>query len=84
MVRAIAKLVDATGGEYLGTAFAVSEMQALTAFHCIGDLDSGKVTHRSGSLRVSGRRSRRSRIRIGGPLAGLRRATVPDTVTERS
>lgn len=41
MNRAIGRLVDADRGEHLGTVFAVSGRLALTAFHCVGDRDSG-------------------------------------------
>ncbi len=43
MKMAIGKLLNEYGGDFLGTAFAVSPTLALTAFHCIGDGDTGKV-----------------------------------------
>jgi len=50
MALAIAKLL-APDGSHLGTAFAVSEFLALTAFHCIGDRMTGVVNHRKTTLR---------------------------------
>lgn len=42
MEPAIGKLLDASG-KVVGTAFAVSSSRVLTAFHCIGDIETGKV-----------------------------------------
>jgi hypothetical protein len=42
---AIGRLCDNSGTVSLGTAFAVSQALVLTAFHCIGDYESGSVLH---------------------------------------
>jgi len=46
MTAAIAKLFDGVpekGGVFRGTAFAVSREVGLTAFHCVGNRESGEV-----------------------------------------
>lgn len=43
MTLAVGRLVDSATGATLGTAFAVTGRLALTAFHCVGDRESGKV-----------------------------------------
>jgi hypothetical protein len=40
---AVGRLEDARTGKPLGTAFAVSARLALTAFHCVGDRESGDL-----------------------------------------
>lgn len=42
---AIGRLCDKSGKLGLGTAFAVSQSHALTAFHCIGNYKTGSVLH---------------------------------------
>src|SRR5262249_33896256 len=44
----------ASGGSQYGTAFAISPTLALTAFHCIGELDTGVVRTRRVRLRFRG------------------------------
>ncbi len=46
---AIAKVLG-NGGLHRGTAFAVSRMLAITAFHCIGDRTTNTVVHRTPML----------------------------------
>ncbi len=43
MTLAVGRLVDAATGVKLGTVFAVTGRLALTAFHCVGNHESGKV-----------------------------------------
>lgn len=43
MKPAIGKLLDKNDNILLGTAFAVSPLHAFTAFHCIGNRNTGKV-----------------------------------------
>jgi hypothetical protein len=43
MKPAIGKLLDENGETLLGTAFVASPSHALTAFHCIGNSDTGEV-----------------------------------------
>jgi Trypsin-like peptidase domain len=52
---AVAMLLSESGEQRLGTAFAVSGDEALTAWHCVGDRTSGRVEHPVVRLRfVSG------------------------------
>ena len=43
MTSAIGGLLDAASGKKLGTVFAVNGRLALTAFHCVGERDTGRV-----------------------------------------
>jgi hypothetical protein len=54
-VRAIGALITGTSvdGPVSGTAFAVSQRFALTAFHCVGDRDTGLVTSTNVVVRLS-------------------------------
>lgn len=43
MTDAVARLADAVSGGALGTAFAVTNRWALTAFHCVGDRQTHEI-----------------------------------------
>jgi hypothetical protein len=64
---AIAKLLDASGA-HLGTAFAVSPIHALTAFHCVGDIE-GRIAHQNVQLEFSSARRVSASLQAGDHLA---------------
>ena len=45
MSLAIGQLWDQSKSKSLGTAFAISKDKALTAFHCVGDNETGDINH---------------------------------------
>lgn len=51
MHLAIGRLWDQSERESLGTAFAISKDKALTAFHCVGDHETGNIKHSKVILR---------------------------------
>jgi hypothetical protein len=55
---AIAALVDETGASpsVIGTAFAYSRQNALTAFHCVGDREQGTLSSRDVVIRIGSSR----------------------------
>ncbi|MQA87976.1 MAG: hypothetical protein GEV03_25965 [Streptosporangiales bacterium] len=46
MTLAVGQLSDAASGEGRGTVFAVTDRWALTAFHCVGDRETGEIRFR--------------------------------------
>lgn len=46
MTLAVGPLLDASTLQELGTVFAATRRLAVTSFHCIGDRETGKISHR--------------------------------------
>lgn len=63
---AVGRLSDAVSGKELGTAFAVTDTLALTAFHCVGDRATGNIEF--SRVRCSwGRRTSRATVQDVDP-----------------
>ncbi|MBI4319940.1 MAG: trypsin-like peptidase domain-containing protein [Chloroflexi bacterium] len=85
MTRAIAKVFSSVGDTFLGTAFAISQTQGLTAFHCIGKRKTGEVQQQEVRLKFADGRKLGARYGGGDYVADFALfiflETLPDGLT---